>query len=91
MGWFTRRRKISNNNLKQIKKIMARIKFSTKAVPNYVPNYDHRTAHSFMVPANSWSWALARNIKDFQRDYRFSHSKTGFTHHSFQINFVLTK
>ena len=32
--------------------------------------------HSFMVPANSWLWSSSRNIKDFQRDWRFSHSKT---------------
>ena len=31
--------------------------------------------HSFMVPANSWLWSSSWNIKEFLRDYGFSHSK----------------
>ena len=44
-----------------------------------------------MIPANSRSCSSSRNIKEFQRDLRFSHSLSGFIHHSSKINFVFLR
>jgi len=40
---------------------------------NYLARY---TVHSLMIPVNSRSCSSSRNIKEFQRDLRFSHSLT---------------
>ena len=47
--------------------------------------------HSLMIPANSRLCSSSRNIKEFQRDLRFSHSLNGFIHHSSKINFVFER
>ena len=44
-----------------------------------------------MIPANSRSCSPSRNIKEFQRDLRFSHSLNRFIHHSSKINFVFLR
>jgi hypothetical protein len=41
-----------------------------------------------MIPANSRLCFSSRNIKEFQRDLRFSHSLNGFIHHSSKIDFA---